>query len=820
MQSFRQFLAATLLFFLSFAALYGGFSLTLGRPETGMVLLAALLAAGLAAWVGIYLVPATTSSPDTVSDEQPPLPVQPAGERQMKHMVELEKRLRDLKMLRQFSEALNFTINFDAMLWLVYTHSQDILNGRDFYIYLIDTDTGRLYTAFCVENGERQPEKEGLHAPVTEHRIRQVIEIGLIHEHQADDGRYWLTAPLNAGADTVGALRASHSKIDQPFPPFKFDLFGRLAYTAAAAFDHWMTNESLQARADQLESLIGVIHSLNAVQGVEPLLEMILEQAVHLTGVEAGSCLLLDEKTGELVFRVVRGPYSEKIVGTRLPFGKGIAGKVAQTAEPLIVNDVEQSSLWFAGIDNQSEFRTESILTVPLTSQQEVLGVLQLVNRQNGLPFTNNDRTLLTAFAGEAAMALVNARLLAQTDAALQERVRELSLLREIDRQINHHLDTDRTMQSALNWIQRLYRATAANIVLFDPEGRPVAHRWYGYDEPFEADSVWSRETYPGLVGQVLRSREPLVCGDITRVADYYPAAAATRSQMTIPIMQDQQIIGAIAIESDQVGAYGPAELESAVGLVNHMTAALANSLLYLRVQAANQAKSEFVSVVSHELKTPLTSIRGYTGLMKSGLAGEISDKQKEFLTTIENNVTRMGTLIQDLTDVARLDTGHLFVKFEPIPIANVVNETVTSIRSLIDEKEIKLQLDLLPHHTMVMADHARLVQVMTNLVSNACKYSPPQSEVCVSLSNGGNFVRCAVRDTGYGIAPEDQQKLFSKFFRSSDPNIRQESGTGLGLSITKGLVELHGGQIGFDSVVGQGTTFWFTVPVTSGRPA
>jgi signal transduction histidine kinase len=244
---------------------------------------------------------------------------------------------------------------------------------------------------------------------------------------------------------------------------------------------------------------------------------------------------------------------------------------------------------------------------------------------------------------------------------------------------------------------------------------------------------------------------------------------------------------------------------------------------LYNQVIAANNAKSEFVSMVSHELKTPMTSMRGFTDLMLGGMAGELTDKQRTFLETIAANIRRMGTLIQDLTDISRIETGHLHINPAAVPFASVVSETLQTTQRLADEKGIHLHLDLPVDLPPVMADQQRLVQVLTNLISNACKYSPPDTDVDVVVQAESIVMKegepprpmvvCSVRDHGYGISATDQAKMFTKFFRSGNPDIRQSPGTGLGLSITKGIVELHGGRIWFESKLGEGTTFHFTVP-------
>ena len=215
--------------------------------------------------------------------------------------------------------------------------------------------------------------------------------------------------------------------------------------------------------------------------------------------------------------------------------------------------------------------------------------------------------------------------------------------------------------------------------------------------------------------------------------------------------------------------------------------------------------------------------MRGYTDLLLSGMTGDLSDQQKGFLETIAANIRRMSQQIQDLTDISRIETGQLLVESSPTAFTNIISDTLQTIRGPYDEKEIELHLDMPTNLPMIMADNGRLVQVLTNLLSNACKYSPENTDVTVNIYADEMVLEdeqatipvviCTVKDNGYGISEEDQAKLFTKFFRAEDPNIRKATGTGLGLSITKGIVELHGGQMWVESEINNGTTFSFAIP-------
>lgn len=732
----------------------------------------------------------------------------------------LEIRIGELDALSRFSQTLSFTIVLDDLLELVYTTYHRLFGVVNLVIYWRDSSLDLVYPVFYVADDERYTEREGRRCHPEDARIFQVMQTGQLVVDNAD-GYTWIAAPLNAGAEPLGVL---HTIYRQPmFLDRQRQLFGVLADRTAVALDRLHTNQQLAIRAQQLEIINQVTFSLASTTDVEPLLNLILDKAIELLDTEAGTFMLSHEDTGELEFRVVRGPASKDLLHKRLPVGAGLAGRVAQSGRPEIVNQVHQDARWFSEVDASTTFQSQSILTVPMVRHNTVLGVLQVINKRNGATFTEEDQQMLMAFASQAVVAMGNARLLAQTDKALRDRVNELFLLQQLDRDLNTTLELDRVLTLALDWALRICGGTAGSIVLLNEDKTVRQQVSQGYEAELVAKWQNEREVLPGLVGRVLRSGRPYVTGNVHEEADYVPGAASTHSQLTLPILHQERLMGIVAIESDQFDAFDPYMLETAVRITTHAATAITNAILYQQVKDANQAKSEFVSMVSHELKTPMTSMRGYTDLLLSGMTGELTPQQRGFLDKIAANIDRMSRQIRDLTDISRIETGRLMMVMSATHFANVLSETLPSVQGPCDAKGIRLHLNLPPDLPPVMADKERLVQVMTNLLSNACKYSPPDTNVYVNFrTDHMNFednhpqrmVLCAVQDEGYGISAVDQKKLFTKFFRADDPNIRQASGTGLGLSITKGIIELHKGRIWVESELGHGTVFHFALPI------
>jgi len=234
----------------------------------------------------------------------------------------------------------------------------------------------------------------------------------------------------------------------------------------------------------------------------------------------------------------------------------------------------------------------------------------------------------------------------------------------------------------------------------------------------------------------------------------------------------------------------------------------------------ANKSKSEFVSIVSHELKLPMTSIKGYSDLMLSGATGQLNENQTNFLTTIRNNVNRMATLVSDLADISRIESGNMRLEPREVPVWDVIDEIVTLTRTQVTQKNQTVTVDIPEELPKAWCDRNRLAQILTNFISNANKYTPEGGAIVVQALRKDNLIQIKIQDNGLGMTPEDQQKLFSKFFRSSDDKVREAPGTGLGLSITRNLIELQGGTVWFESEFRKGTSFYFTVPIAKdGKP-
>jgi PAS domain S-box-containing protein len=228
----------------------------------------------------------------------------------------------------------------------------------------------------------------------------------------------------------------------------------------------------------------------------------------------------------------------------------------------------------------------------------------------------------------------------------------------------------------------------------------------------------------------------------------------------------------------------------------------------------AMRMKNEFVSTVSHELRTPLTSIKGYIDLILDGDAGEINEIQAEFLGIVKESSDRLVELINDMLDISRIESGRIVLKIEPLDIGDRIASAAATFRAVLDQSGRTIHIDVPSDLPKAAGDADRIGQVLINFISNAIKYSPEGGDVYITASAAGPMVRVGIRDEGIGIAPEDQERLFSKFYRVDSSLTREIGGTGLGLSICKSIIDIHGGGVGVESEPGYGSTFWFTLPV------
>ena len=241
---------------------------------------------------------------------------------------------------------------------------------------------------------------------------------------------------------------------------------------------------------------------------------------------------------------------------------------------------------------------------------------------------------------------------------------------------------------------------------------------------------------------------------------------------------------------------------------------------LNTELERASELKSRFLTNMSHELRTPLNSIIGFSEMLLTEDLGPLSETQRDFLATVARNGHHLLALINDLLDLSKIEAGRFSLQAEPLDLGTVLREAGESVRAQIEQRRHHLDLQAPEAPLTVRADKIRLRQILLNLLSNAIKFTNEGGRITVTarLDDGGRLARIAVTDTGIGISPEDQKKLFQEFVQLDATASRRYEGTGLGLALSRRLVEQHRGAMGVESAAGRGSTFWFTLPV-EGKP-
>lgn len=762
-------------------------------------------------------------------------------------IASLERRVNELNVLSQVSKAVNFDIERDDLLELISTQTEKLIPASYFFIVLYDASLGDLTFAFYLHDGERLEEHENVRWDLGMDLFSEVVRTGrslrvsdyrqAMQQRRAtlesvpDRIRAWMGVPLAGKNETLGLIALGKTDSTAEFTDEQFRILGDICVLAATSMENANLFNETRIRERQLTVLNDISRRLVATESdVEKLLELIMNSAVDILEAEAGSLLLTaSDGSGDLEFRVVIGGSGEGLVGTRMAAGQGIVGQVVETIEPKIVNDVANDPNHKSGV--ASDFEAKALLAVPLIAKNEVIGVLEVVNKKNGLPFQGEDTELLTTFAGQAAVAIENARLFELTDQQLEDRVKELEMLERMDAELNRTLDLYEVSDITVRWATTVLKADAGVLgIIHEGEDFIEVTCTRGYEEEDKpegaTDTRWPIDR--GIVARVLRTKQADYQNNLDIDPNYTPSLRNANSQITIPMVSGEDVNAILVLEKNQQPPFSLADWDLAKRLAEHASISIANAQFANALTQANAGKSEFMGFAAHELKNPLSSVKGYAEVLQSGMLGDLSEKQAEFISIIHANARRMETIISDLRTAAQIDANQFTVDPEPMDIYSTVVETLRPFVRPMEDKNQNLVNDVPGDLPMILGDEARIIQVLTNLVSNAHKYSPAGTTITVRASHQENFttpdgqrlgevVKITVIDEGIGMTEEDQKRLFrERYFRADNEATRSQPGTGLGMMLTKGIVDRHNGRIWVESEYGKGSQFNVVFPVVN----
>ncbi len=759
----------------------------------------------------------------------------------------LEQRVRELNVLSQVGQAANFTNTLDDLLEFISAQTFRLLPVDFQYVVFFDTERTELYYGFYLEDDERDVQRENRRWALGNDLYSQIIRNGQPRffddygQHRqmerlqfVDDNAQihpFMAVPLVAQTHRLGVLAIGKRDLN-PYTAEQVNTFNNLAALAATAFEKAQLFDEVNRRARQLAALNDISQQLVAAEtdDVDALLMLITRSAVTILDSEAGSLLLADDdESGDMVFRAVVGGASDELTGQRVPAGRGLIGEVVRTGRPQISNQVQSDERW-EGEVVQTNFRTQSILAVPLIAKDRTVGVLEVLNKRDGTTYREEEVDLLTTFASQAAVAIENARLFAMTGSALNQRLEELQTLEQIDRELARALDQREVGRITVKWAQQYTGAPAAvmgEVNISNLTMRVLGIRGYEPEDypPGSDGNIWP--LHKGIVRRVLRTGVEELA-DLRYDPEYTPSLRGAISQLTVPMLSGEEIIALLVLETNGEVPFTLLDLEFVKRLAERASISLANAQLYERIVRAAENKSEFVAFAAHELKNPLTSIKGFSDtLLNPRMAAVISDDQRtQFLSVIRSNAERMQAIIDDLRDIAASDAGKLQIAHEPLQFHTVIEDTIAPFSQMLIQKEQQIVQNVPEKLPTIYGDHKKLVQVLTNLISNAHKYSPPTTNIWLNVEvlqnyrmpSGVEMGEClyvSVKDSGIGMSPADLKRIFREdYFRSDDTRARAQKGTGLGMMITQRIIEGHGGRIWVESELDKGSNFQFVIPL------
>lgn len=544
--------------------------------------------------------------------------------------------------------------------------------------------------------------------------------------------------------------------------PLAAESLGQLAMLATVFLDRAYLRRRVDRQNIEFSVISDISHSLSATLDLSGIFEQLRGPIRQTLNVETLSVGLIEPASGDIVFvNRLMGPELRALPSVRVKRGQGIAGWVAEHAEPVVLNDTYSDARFFSGVDRKSGFRTRSMMCIPLQVEERTIGVLQAINRLSG-EFTQHDLGLLRALGGPLAAAIENANL---------------------------HADVVREK----NRIETVLASMTDGLITVTPEGIILraneAFVSLLFDEPAE------------LTGRSIHEMVALRSGDLSNLISGVLAGANESPQMIADMRRADGTYVPVLIGASPMSA-DDGELREILLVFSDLT----------MIREVERMREDLFENIVHELRTPLATILMYARLIREGKARQ-PEKAERFLGVIERESDRLQRMVREMLEVARLESRETQRGPQPVRLNPIFDELLPTLADQAVQKGLQFRQRIDDDLPPVQGNFDAYHTVLKNLIDNAVKYTPSGS-VRISARQENGYVVVEVADDGIGIPREALPHLFKRFYRTQSAVERGIAGTGLGLYLVKESLQTYGGQIEASSEPGKGSTFRIRLPV------